>query len=66
MPVTATQLRKDIYRLLDQVLETGQPLELERKGQILRVEAPARPSPDARFPPDPGLILCEPDELVES
>ena len=27
MPVTASSLRQDIYRLLDKVLETGIPLE---------------------------------------
>lgn len=37
MAVNASTLRKNIYRLLDQVLETGQPLEIERKGKKLRV-----------------------------
>lgn len=37
MVVNASTLRENIYRLLDQVLETGQPLEIERKGRRLRV-----------------------------
>lgn len=32
-----SELRQNIYQLLDQVLETGVPLEIERKGQKLRI-----------------------------
>ena len=37
MTVTASKLRQDIYNLLDRVLATGEPLEIERKGQLLKV-----------------------------
>ncbi len=37
MSIKSTALRKDLYRLLDQVLETGQPLEVERKGRRLLI-----------------------------
>ena len=40
--MTATELRHNIYLLLDQVLETGIPLEIERKGRALRI-VPATP-----------------------
>ncbi len=40
--MTASQLRQNIYRALDQVLETGVPLEIERKGKTLRI-VPAAP-----------------------
>lgn len=33
MSVTPSQLRADIYRLLEEVLETGVPLEVERGGR---------------------------------
>jgi hypothetical protein len=36
MPATSA-LRQNIYRLLDQVLETGQPIEILRKGRILQI-----------------------------
>ena len=35
-----TALRADLYRLLDRVLETGMPIEVERNGRRLRI-APA-------------------------
>ena len=37
MAVSASALRADIYTLLDRVIETGEPLEIERKGKILRI-----------------------------
>jgi antitoxin (DNA-binding transcriptional repressor) of toxin-antitoxin stability system len=37
MGISISQLRSNIYRLLDQVLETGVPLEIERNGGVLRI-----------------------------
>jgi len=41
--LTASKLRDDIYRILDEVRETGRPVEIERKGTILRI-VPPKPS----------------------
>ena len=35
MPITTSKLRSDIYNLLDKVLTTGTPLEVELKGRQL-------------------------------
>lgn len=35
--MSASKLRQDIYNLLDQVLLTGKPLEITRKGRRLRI-----------------------------
>ena len=35
MAITASKLRADVYRLLDEILESSQPLEIERNGKIL-------------------------------
>jgi hypothetical protein len=35
LPTTASKLRANIYRMLDEVLETGQPLEVKRNGKTL-------------------------------
>ena len=37
MRVTASKLRADIYNILDQTLKTGVPVEVVRKGKILRI-----------------------------
>ncbi|RMF87709.1 MAG: type II toxin-antitoxin system Phd/YefM family antitoxin [Nitrospirae bacterium] len=63
MAVTASKLRADIYRLLDQVVETGIPLEIERKGHLLRI-VPVDGSPLDRLPRRPEYLRCDPEELV--
>ncbi|MEQ8909236.1 MAG: type II toxin-antitoxin system Phd/YefM family antitoxin [Vicingaceae bacterium] len=35
MKVSPTELRKDLYQLLDQVLESNEPLYIKRKGREL-------------------------------
>jgi hypothetical protein len=35
--MTATRLRHDIYNILDNIIETGIPVEVERKGGKLRI-----------------------------
>jgi len=44
MPITASKLRADVYRLLDEALETGKPIEVVRKGTILTIVPPKRVS----------------------
>jgi len=44
MKITASRLRENIYTILDQVAETGIPVEIERKGKILRIVADQKPS----------------------
>jgi antitoxin (DNA-binding transcriptional repressor) of toxin-antitoxin stability system len=39
MRITATSFRKNLYSLLDRVLETGNPIDIERKGKIIRILA---------------------------
>ncbi|MCW5891361.1 MAG: type II toxin-antitoxin system Phd/YefM family antitoxin [bacterium] len=43
--ITASKLRENVYRILDQVLESGRPVEIERRGRTVRlvpVEPPSR------------------------
>ncbi|MEQ6901038.1 hypothetical protein [Nocardioides sp. YIM 152588] len=63
--VTPSQLRADIYRLIDRVLETGEPLEIERKGRRLRLVPDVPKGKLSRLTPQPGLIIGDPDDLVE-
>ena len=37
MAISATRLRQNLYSILDQVIETGVPVEIERKGRTLRI-----------------------------
>lgn len=64
MSLTASTLRQDIYRILDRVLETGEPVEIERRGRILRI-VPDRPREKlAGLVQREGYLRCEPEELV--
>jgi hypothetical protein len=64
MPVSASKLRADVYRLLDQVIETGEPLEIERRGVILRIVGPPRASWIDRLPRRDGVVVGDPESLV--
>lgn len=63
MTVTASELRENIYQLLDRVLQTGQPLEIERKGRKLRI-LPAEPVPRLARLPRRKCIKGDPEKLV--
>lgn len=59
----ASNFRADIFRLLDKVIETGHPLEIERKGQVLQIipkESVSKLSNLVRH----NCILCNPEELI--
>lgn len=65
MTVNPTELRANLYRLLDEVLETGIPLEIERNGRRLRIVADPPTSKLDRLVPHPGTIIGDPEDIVE-
>jgi hypothetical protein len=64
MPITASKLRANVYRLLDQVLETGQPLEIERNGKALVIAPKEEASIWERLPRREGYIVGDPADLI--
>jgi PHD/YefM family antitoxin component YafN of YafNO toxin-antitoxin module len=64
MALSASKLRANVYRLLDEVLETGKPLEIERNGKILVISAKEKESIWDRLPRRKGAIIGDPDELI--
>jgi prevent-host-death family protein len=64
MSITASTLRANVYRLLDEVLESGRPLEIERKGKIVVIAPKEEQSIWERLPRREGAIVGDPDELV--
>ena len=63
MGLSASKLRENIYRILDQVLETGVPVEISRKGRTLRIVADEPPSKLSRLKKRP-LMLDDPESYV--
>lgn len=64
MAITASQLRRDVYRLLDEVLATGEPLEVERKGRRLRIVPDHRGSRFDRLKGRPDALVGDPEDIV--
>lgn len=44
MAMTATKLRENVYQLLDELAETGKPIEIERKGRLFLISSMGQPS----------------------
>ncbi|MCF7929630.1 MAG: type II toxin-antitoxin system Phd/YefM family antitoxin [Spirochaetales bacterium] len=42
MRYSATKLRQNLYNILDRVIETGEVVEIERKGHVLSI-SPEKP-----------------------
>jgi len=63
--ITPSQLRQDIYRIIDRVLETGEPLEINRRGEKLHL-TPISAERDrlARIHTNPDVMTCDPEILV--
>lgn len=64
MAISASELRANICRLLDEVVETGVPLEVVRKGTRLRIVPVEQGSKLDRIKEDPDLIVSDPEDLV--
>jgi hypothetical protein len=64
LATTASKLRANIYRMLDEVLETCQPLEIERNGRMLVVAPKEEQSIWDRLPRREGFIVGDPDGLI--
>ena len=63
-PYSVSRLRADLFNVLDRVLETGVPVEVERNGRVLRiVSVEARGRLD-NLTPHPDYLRVEPESLV--
>ena len=62
--VTLTALRQNIFQLADQVLETVEPVMIERNGRHLLL-VPERPKLDLSKLPRRNAIIGDPEDLVD-
>jgi hypothetical protein len=63
--ITASKLRENIYRVLDEAVETGIPVEVIRKGVILRIVPEIKTSKLSRLKKRKDFA-GNPAELVQS
>ena len=63
--VTPTELRANIYQLLDEVLTTGVPLEIKKGDKKLRIVPLEQGDKFQNLIARPEAIAGDPEELVE-
>ena len=63
--ITPTQLRADIYNLLDEVLESGVPLEIKKGERLLRIVPVESGDRLQNLVHRPEAIRGDPDELPD-
>ncbi len=62
--VTATELRSNIYRILDEILESGVGREVSRKGQTLLIVPASSRRRRLDDLPRKKITTCDFEELV--
>ena len=63
MQITASKLRENIYRILDEAIATGEPIEVLRKGTVLRIVPEKRASKLSRLKKRTGFE-GDPDDII--
>lgn len=63
MKVTASKLRENVYKILDETIATGVPVEIVRKGVVLRIVLDQPPSKLARLKKR-NLFVGDPDDII--
>lgn len=62
--ITPTEFRKNLYRILDEILQTGRSLDIKRKGQTLRITPLTNTSKIKTLKPHPETIVGDPEDIV--
>lgn len=63
-PLSLTALRQQLFKVIDQVIETGIPIEIERRGYRLKIVLEEKRSKLDNLKPH-HTIVGDPEELVE-
>ena len=64
LEITPTELRQNVYKLLDQVLESGEPIKIRRGGKQLLISAADPISKLDNLESHPDCIVGDPEDLV--
>lgn len=65
MAIKPTELRRDLYRILDEVIATGTAVEIDRNGFRLKIVPVGTPGRVDRLVPHPDALPGDPEEIVE-
>jgi antitoxin (DNA-binding transcriptional repressor) of toxin-antitoxin stability system len=61
---SATKLRANLYQVLDTVLQSGVPVEIERNGKLLKIVPVGPPDKFANLKQRPDYLAVDPEEIV--
>ena len=63
--MTVTDLRKNLYKIFDEIQKSGKPIEVSRKGERFLIQplAPKKSKFDSLK--KEGIIACNPDDLAD-
>ena len=64
LEITPTELRKNVYKLLDQVLKSGEAIKVKRNGKHLLISAADPISKLKNLESHPDCIVGDPEDLV--
>lgn len=64
MTLTATELRTKLFRVLDRVAETGEPVEINRRGKKLKIVLESPAGKMDRLRGREKYLRADPDEIV--
>ena len=63
--ITPTELRSNIYNILNEVIDTGIPIEINKGGKHLKIILVKPKNKLANLTEHPDFINGDPEELVE-
>jgi hypothetical protein len=61
--MSLTRLRSNLYKVVDEIIETGIPVEIERNGRKLKIVLEEKKSKLANLTPH-DCIVGDPEDLV--
>lgn len=64
MGISLTELRANLYKLVDSVIASGEPLEVDRNGRTVLISPAPPPAKLDALVKRPNVITGDPDDLV--
>lgn len=64
MMLSLTELRNNLYQKIDTLIETGIPIELQRKGHLIKIIAVKKTSKFSRLPKRSDFVVDNPEDII--
>ena len=62
--LSLTELRANLYQIVDQVIETGVPIEIHRKGVTLKLVPESKKNKLDNLKKHPKVLVGDPESIV--